>query len=135
MIISMDINSWAKRGVLLDEFGAVLSYFDSRSSRTAKLWLRKALEICPDAVIVGSPLDDWPPELLEEARLRNADLDWLNPTMLRALYTAGRSWTLQRKLHRARLLAYLHQHRVESWDLSGRLREFEHDLARETLLS
>ena len=87
---------------------SVASHFDSRSPRTAKLWLRKALEICPEAVVVGSPLDDWPPELLEEARVRNADLDWLNPTMLRALYTAGRSWTLQRKLHRARLLAYLH---------------------------
>ena len=135
MIISLDINSWAKRGVLLDELGSVASHFDSRSPRTAKLWLRKALEICPDAVVVGSPLDDWPPELLEEARVRNAALDWLNPSMLRALYTAGRSWTMQRKLHRARLLAYLHQHRVESWDLGYRLREFEHNLARESLLS
>jgi len=132
-MISLDLNPWAKRGVLLDQSGVVLSHFDSRSSRTAKLWLRKALETCPEAVIVGSPLDEWPPELLEEARRHDANLDWLNPTLLRALYTAGRSWNLQRKLYRARLLAYLHQHRVEPWDLHERLRTFEHELARETL--
>lgn len=134
MMISLDINPWAKRGVLLDKSGSVVSHFDSRSARTARLWLRKALEVSPDAPVIGSPLDDWPAELLEEARHLQAILEWLNPTLLRALYTAGRCWNLQRKLHRARLLAYLHQHHVEPRDLSLRLRQFEHELAKETLL-
>lgn len=131
--LSLDLNPYAQRGVLLDAYGQVLSHFDSRSPRTTKSWLRKALQESPGATIIGSPLDDWPAELLEEARIGGASLEWLNPSLLRLVYNLGRPWNLQRKLHRARLLAYLHRNRVETWDLEERLRAFEHTLARETL--
>ena len=132
-IVSLDLNPYAQRGVLLDAYGQVLNHFDSRSARTTKSWIRKALQERPRATVIGSPLDDWPSEILEEARIHNANLEWLSPGLMRVLYNLGRPWNLQRKLHRAKLLAYLHRNRVETWDLDIQLRAFEHSLAREIL--
>jgi len=74
-IVALDFNSWGGRGVLVHESGSLCDYFDSRSPRTARLWLRRVLTLHPGTHLVVSPLDDLP----EEVRNGISDLA-LQPT-------------------------------------------------------
>ena len=131
--IALDLNPYCSRAVLIDGGGTVLTHLDSKSGLTARRWLAKALDQCPTAPVVASPLDNCPEDIQKVLRERAVRPDFLSPVLCRTLYNAGRPWNLQRKLHRARLLAYLHQRQVQPSTLLYYLREYEFELARETL--
>ncbi len=131
--IALDLNPYCSRAVLVDGVGSVLTHLDSKSGLTARRWLSKALDQYPTATVVASPLDNCPEEIQKILRERAVRPDLLSPVVCRTLYNAGRPWNLQRKLHRARLLAYLHRHQVQPGMLLYYLREYEFQLARETL--
>lgn len=131
--VALDFNAWGGRGVLVDEMGELCDWFDSRSPRTARLWLRRVSTEYPGTHLVASPLDDVPEEVRNGISDLGVQPTWLSPTLIRQLYQAARPWNLPRKLLRARLLAYFHCHDVVPELLARRLRDFEHKLARETL--
>jgi len=132
-IVALDFNPWGGRGVLVNESGQLCDWFDSRSPRTARLWLRRVLALHPETHLVVSPLDDLPEEVQKGISDLAIQPTWLSPTLMRRLYQAARPWNLPRKLLRARLLAYFHRHDVAPELLTDHLRDFEHQLARETL--
>lgn len=131
--VAVDFNPWGGRGVLLNDADEICDCFDSRSSRSARLWLRRVLTEHPTANVVASPMDDLPVEVTDTLTDLGRTPNWLSPTLTRQLYHVARPWNLPRKLHRARLLAYLHRYHVTPEFLSDSLMEFEHRLARETL--
>ena len=133
--IGLDLNPYCSRAVLLDAKGRVLSHVDTKDQFSVARWIRSSLDRHPAARVVGSALDDFSEEVDSELRCADKRVELLSPTLSRALYHAGRPWNLKRKLHRARLLAYLHEMDVQPYGLEQWLRQFEHERAREILES
>lgn len=131
-IIALDLNLYAQRGVLITPDGTPITHYVGRPNETCSTWLNRVLRGDPNVAIVGSPLDDWPTGLVQLIRGTGAELHWLNPILMRRLYSICRPWNLQRKLHKARFLAYLHQIQATPWDAEKATRDFErltaHDL-------
>jgi len=130
-IVALDLNPYAQRGVLIDPDGAPLTHFVGRPNEPCGPWVNRVLRGDPNVAIVGSPLDDWPPGLVEQIRDVGAQLHWINPILMRRLYSVCRPWNLQRKLHKARFLAYLNQIQATPWDAETATRKFEQLAAQE----
>lgn len=132
-ILSFDLNPYCFRGVLVDDFGSVLNHVDTKTSLTFRRWLKRVLAEEPGASIIASPLDEATDAITAELSAAGRQTQWLNPAMCRQLHNVGRPYSIQRKLHRARLVAFLHRHQATPWDLKDWVREYENGLARETL--
>ncbi|MBT9588855.1 hypothetical protein IV102_36305 [bacterium] len=128
MLVAADRNPYAERAVLLGPDGRPLSHFAGTSQQTCDRWLEKVMNQNPGVPIVASTLDRWPATLLE-----HPDIRWLHPGLVKRLYSACLPWNLRRKLHRARLFAYLHKHRVSSIDVDDAVKDFELQTAYQIL--
>lgn len=120
MLVAADRNPYAERAVLLGPDGQPMSHFVGNGKQTCDRWLEKVMTQHPGVPIIASALDRWPPGLLE-----HPDIQWLHPGLVKRLYSACQPWNLHRKLHRARLFAYLHKHRVSAIDVIRAVRDFE----------
>ena len=131
--VALDLNPYAQRAVLVDPEGWPITHFVGRPNESCQTWVNRVMKGDPNISIVGSPLDDWPPGLVEMIREAGPQLHWLNPILLRRLYSVCRPWNLQRKLHRARFLAYLHRVQASPWDAEEATRDFERLAANELI--
>ena len=128
MLIAADKNPYAERAVLLGPNGRPLSHFAGAAQKTCDRWLEKVMAQNPGVPIVASPLDRWPADLLT-----HPDIYWLYPGVVKRVYAACQPWNLHRKLHRARLFAYLHEHHVSIVDVDRAVRDFEFQSAHQLL--
>jgi|GEM_PF-4814025 len=128
MLVAADRNPYAERAVLLGADGRPMSHFAGSAQKTCDRWLEKVMAQHPGVPIVASTLDRWPPILVD-----HPDIHWLHPGLVKRLYSACQPWNLQRKLHRARLFAYLHHHRVSMSDVEHAVRDFERQSAYQIL--
>ena len=134
-VLSLDLNPYASRAVLVDSAGNTLEHHECPPNRCSTSWMRELLEERPAQHVVGSPLDKWPLGLSDTIRVMQGQLHWLDPSMMRRLYSICRPWNLHRKLHRARLLAYLYHHEVSYWQAEQAVRNFEILTAEQLLQS
>ena len=130
-ILSVDLNSYAQRATLLSPEGELLQHYVAPPQAYAASWLRKILR--SELLVVGSPLDEWPEGFSAVVQDAGAQLQWLNPGLMRRLYTVCRPWNLHRKLHRAHLLGHLFLSRATPWTAEEATREFEGKVARAIL--
>ena len=133
-ILSVDMNLFGQRAVLLDAQGNLLKHYVAKPRESASRWLGLVLdEQSGQAVVVGSPLDEWPEGTAQAVERAGHQLRWLNPSLMRRLYNVCRPWNLHRKLHRACFLGHLHLWNADIWDAEPATREFEAKAAREIL--
>ena len=130
-ILSVDLNSYAQRATLLSPDGELLEHYVAPPKAYPATWLRKILR--GDVLVVGSPLDDWPEGSADVIQDAGAQLQWLNPGLMRRLYAVCRPWNLNRKLHRAHFLGHLFLSRATPWSAEEATREFEGKVARAIL--
>ncbi len=130
-ILSVDLNSYAQRATLLSPEGELLEHFVAPSKVEAPEWLRKILRT--EWMVVGSPLDEWPERAISVVHETGRQVEWLNPSLMRRLYSACRPWNLHRKLHRAHFLGHLFLNRTTPWEADAAAREFEAKVARSLL--
>lgn len=130
-ILSVDLNSYAQRATLLSPEGELLQHYVAPANAYGASWLRKIVR--SEMVVVGSPLDEWPDGSAAVLQDAGAQLQWLNPTLMRRLYSVCRPWNLHRKLHRAHFLGHLFLSRTTPWDAEDATREFEGKAARAIL--
>ena len=62
--VALDLNIYAPRGVLVGPDGLPLAHFAGGRNTTCNSWLRGILRAHPEVAVAGSPLDDWPPDIL-----------------------------------------------------------------------
>lgn len=132
-ILSVDLNPFAQRATLLDQDGVLLEHFSARPRESVSGWLGRVIARCGSVTVVGSPLDDWPDGAADLVLVAGARMQWLNPSLIRRLFTTCRPWNLHRKMHRARFLGHLHLANAGMWDAESATREFEIKAARELL--
>lgn len=120
MLIAADRNPYAERAVLLGPDGCTISHFVGSGTKSCDAWLAKARSDHPGIPVIASPLDRWPESLREDPAIH-----WLHPGLMKRLYSLCQPWNLQRKLHRAMLLSYLHRHRVSAVDAEAAVLDFE----------
>lgn len=130
-ILSVDLNQFAQRATLLSPDGTLLEHYVPPSRTSSADWLTRILD--EKIIVVGSPLDEWPSETTAAVREAGVHLEWLNPSLMRRLYSVCRPWNLHRKLHRARFIGHLFLSRANIWDAESATREFEGIAARAIL--
>lgn len=132
-ILSVDLNSFGHRATLLGPDGRLLKHYLPAPKTSAGHWLARVLAEHRGLTVVGSPLDDWPGEVLAAVEEAGARLEWLSPGLMKRLFSVCRPWNLQRKLHRARFLGHLYVSRATIWDAEAVTRDFERRVARAIL--
>ena len=130
-ILSVDLNSYAQRATLLSPEGELLQHYVAPARAYPATWLTKILR--DDQLVVGSPLDEWPEGSTQIIQDAGAQLQWLNPGLMRRLYAVCRPWNLHRKLHRAHFLGHLFLNQATPWDAEEVTRQFEGKVARAIL--
>jgi hypothetical protein len=132
-ILAIEPSRYGHKAVLVDCYGNTLDSYQGRAGQYGTHWVHRFLDKDPELSVVGSPLDDWPEELIDELRRSDAPLNFLNPSLMRRLFTVCRPWNLERKLHRVRFLAYLYHRDTQYSEAEQEARLFERDAARRLL--
>ena len=130
-ILSIDLNPFGQRATLLSPDGQVLEHHVAAPRADVTVWLRKIMRC--QALVVGSPLDNWPDGAAELVHGAGGQLHWLNPSLMRRLYAVCRPWNLHRKLHRAHFLGHLFLSGATPWTAEQATREFEGKAAQSIL--
>ena len=137
--LAVDANAWGVRAVITNDNYQVFHTADAKTKDLSPvLALARTFQTtCDGKIVIGNPLDTWPPEL--EADLVNLigfTVHWLPPQLTRQAFSYQASWNDIRKLHRARFFAYLYQ-RLSPDDGPNELRQmvadWEYITAEQTL--
>ena len=131
--LAIEPSRYGHKAVLVDTYGNTLDFYQGRAGQSNVHWVHRFLEKNPGLTVVGSPLDDWPEELIAELRKSDAPLTFLNSSLMRRLFSVCRPWNLERKLHRAKFLAHLYHRNAKYSEAEQEARLFERDAARRLL--
>ena len=108
-ILALDASPFAIRVAVSQQENDLLDTLDAKPheiSQTARFVLANS-GIFPGLKVVGCPLDGWPPGLELALREQGTRVDWLSPRLMRNVVPTLTYWNRKRRIHRARLLAYL----------------------------
>lgn len=110
-ILGLDASCYAIRAAVCQGKTELLDTLEARPEETPRVarFLQDHARRFPDLKIVACPLDPWPPGLEQALRQERMRVDWLSPRLMRNVFSTLTHYNQKRRLHRARLLAYLEQ--------------------------
>lgn len=136
-VVAVDASAYAIRAIVTGEGHELVHALECKPhelQRAAK-WIGRIAEDHAELRVVGSPLDDWPAGLEQELRLHGITVDWISPRIMRSIFYPLQAWNRRRRLHRARLLAFLAKEadQASSTEAVFLARQWERQVAEEIL--
>lgn len=136
-ILAIDASPFAIRAVVTPGGPEVLDSVQAQPHEGVWFasWAQTQSRRYPGMRVVGSPLDEWPTGLEEALRAQGLQVNWLSPKLARGAFGQLAQWARKRRLHRARLLAFL-AHGAEEFTYRSAAEpvlRWEHLAARETI--
>jgi len=109
LIMALEANDFTARAVIVNEEQEMVDSLETKSYEIMKLvrWAQHHVHENANLSVVGSPLDPWTQEFHHAFVDTVSKLYWLPSDTLRQVFRHASSWQQKRRLHRARLLAYI----------------------------
>jgi hypothetical protein len=136
-ILAIEANDFTTRAVIVRDEKEMLDSFEAKTYEVMKLvhWVRN--RVAEGTLhMVGSPLDTGGQQFHHIVGDEAAKFYWLPPDLVRKVFRYISPWQRKRRLHRARLLAYIgHTYIFHPYDLfaPGLALRWEYCAAREIM--